>query len=185
MLSSRPTDFRELFKNEPAITKRGVMKKLITTIAILVLFVACASKQEKSDNASASAPTNQAVAGNAEKPAQGNATPTTKGDEKTEGRPVELTSLGIAADKEHVAYKIKVNTDKPISQVDIELKYTDEKGKVETETLIWQNIVKSTRQPIEKGKTYEDQSYLSPGSTKAECKLKRVVFEDGTSWSPK
>ena len=161
------------------------MKPLMVTITILVLFVACASKHEKLDNASASKPTNQADPGNGEKPAQASATPATKGDEKTDGRPVEFTWLGIAADKEHVAYKIKVNTGKPISQVDIELKYTDDKGKVETETTIWQNIVKSTRQPIEKGKTYEDQSYLSPGSTKAECKLKRVVFEDGTSWSPK
>ena len=161
------------------------MKRLTTTISILLLFVACANKPEKSDNANSSATTNQAVAGNAEKPSQGNATPATKGDEKSDGQPVEFTCLGIAADKEHFSYRIKVNTDKRISQVDIELKYTDDTGKAESDTVIWQNIVKSTRQPIEKGKTYEDQSYLYPGATKVECKMKRVVFEDGTSWSPK
>ncbi len=161
------------------------MKLLIVTIAILVLFAGCAGKQEKSEGASASAATNQTVAGNAEKPAQGSATPATKGDEKGDGRPVELTCLGIAPDKEHIRYKIKVNTDKQISQVDFEVKYADDRGKADTETFIWQNIVRSTGQPIEKGKTYDVESYLAPGSIKAECKLKRVVFEDGTSWSPK
>ena len=158
------------------------MKPLITTIAILVLFVACASKQEKSDNASASAPTNQAVA---EKPAQGRATPATKGDEKTEGRPVEFTCLGLSADKTHFSYRVKVTTDKPISQVDIELRSVADKGKSSTDTVIWQNIVKSTQQPIEKGKTYDADASVEEGTTRVECKLKRVVFEDGTTWSPK
>ncbi len=52
-------------------------------------------------------------------------------------------------------------------------------------TMLWQNIVKSIRLPIEKSKTYNVQDYLYPDATKAECKLKRVVFEDGSSWSPK
>lgn len=100
------------------------------------------------------------------------------------GSPVDFTFIGIAADKQHIAYKIKVNTDKPISQVDLALKETDDSGKVLMDTtLLWQNIVHSTRQPIEKGKTYDVEDYLYPGTAKTECKLKRVVFQDGTSWS--
>jgi hypothetical protein len=100
------------------------------------------------------------------------------------GSPVDFTFLGIAADKQHIAYKIKVNTDKPITQVDLALKETDDTGKVLMDTtLLWQNIVHSTRQPIEKGKTYDVEDYLYPGTTKTECRLKRVVFQDGTSWS--
>jgi hypothetical protein len=161
------------------------MKPLITTIASLALLVGCASKQEKSDNARAPAPTNQAVAGNAEKPAQGRATPATKGDEKTDGRPVEFTCLGLSADKTHFSYRVKVNTDKPISQVDIELRSVADKGKSSTDTVIWQNIVKSTQQPIKKGKTYDADASVEEGTTRVECQLKRVVFADDTTWSPK
>ncbi len=49
--------------------------------------------------------------------------------------------------------------------------------------IAWQNIVHSTQQPIEKGKTYEAQTPLNPGATKAECLLKEVVFQDGTRWT--
>jgi predicted RNA-binding protein with TRAM domain len=42
-----------------------------------------------------------------------------------------------------------------------------------------------TQQPIEKGKTYDvDENAVEEGATKIECKMKRVVFVDGTSWSP-
>ena len=79
-----------------------------------------------------------------------------------------------------------MNTEKRISQVDLAVKEMDDSGKVLMDTtMLWQNIVKSVRQPIEKGKTYDVQDYLYPGATRAEGKLKRVVFEDGTTWSPK
>jgi hypothetical protein len=98
--------------------------------------------------------------------------------------PVEFTYGGIAPDKEKIVYKIKINTDKPIEEVHMNLKEMDASGKVLTETtLIWQNIVHSKQQPIEQGKTYEDYTMLNPGAVKAECSLKEVIFKDYTRWS--
>jgi hypothetical protein len=162
------------------------MKLLISAIASVVLFAGCATKQENSNAGNSPAPANQAAAGNAEKATQGSSTSATNTGAKTDGNPVEFTCLGLSADKTHFSYRVKVNTDKPISQVDIEVKSVDAKGKSSTETFLWQNIVKSTQQPIEKGKTYDvDENAVAEGTTKVECKMKRVVFVDGTSWSPK
>src|SRR5712692_5658479 len=162
------------------------MKLLISAIAITALLAGCATKQENSNGAGSPAQANQAAAGNAEKATQGSSTSATNPSAKNDGNPVEFTYLGITPDKQNISYKIKVNTDKPISQVDLAVKEMDDSGKVLMDTtMLWQNIVKSVRQPIEKGKTYDVQDYLYPGSTKAECKLKRVVFEDDTTWSPK
>ena len=102
---------------------------------------------------------------------------------KAEGAPVEFTALGITADKANVAYRLKVTTDKPIDEVHLALKATDSKGKVGEETIVWQNIVGSTRRPIESGKTYEDQSALDSETVKADVSLKEVIFKDGTKWS--
>ena len=142
----------------------------------------CRVRHETRKNAgNSSAPANQAAAGNAEKATQGS----TSGA-KTDAKPVEFTCLGLSADKTHFSYRVKVNTDKPISQVDIEVKSVDQKGKASTETFLWQNIVKSTQQPIEKGRTYDvDENAVEEGATKVDCKMKRVVFVDGTSWGPK
>ena len=159
----------------------------LSLIGVITLVIAgCASKQENSNGASSSAPSNQAVAGNAAKPGPGAATPATKGEETTDGRPIEFTYLGITSDKQNISYRIKVNTEKRISQVDLAVKEMDDSGKVLMDTTtLWQNIVKSVRQPIEKGKTYDVQDYLYPGATKADVKLKRIVFEDSSTWSPK
>ena len=162
------------------------MKLLILVIASVVLLAGCATKQENSNAGNSSAPANQAAAGNAEKATQRSSTSGPNADAKTDGNPVEFTCLGLSADKTHFSYRVKVNTDKPISQVDIEVKSVDQKGKASTETFLWQNIVKSHQQPIEKGKTYDvDENAVTEGTAKVECKMKRVVFEDGTSWSPK
>ena len=162
------------------------MKLLISAIASVVLLAGCATKQENSNAGNSSAPANQAATGNAEKVTQGSSTSATDAGAKTDGNPVEFTCLGLSADKTRFSYRVKVNTDKPISQVDIEVKSVDSKGKSSTETFLWQNIVKSHQQPIEKGKTYEvDENAVAEGTTKVECKMKRVVFEDGTSWNPK
>jgi len=56
---------------------------------------------------------------------------------------------------------------------------------VEQTMIAWQNIVHSTQQPIEKGKTYEAQTPLDSAATKAECSLKEVIFKDGARWSAK
>ena len=100
------------------------------------------------------------------------------------GAPVELISCALTADKQNVAYKIKINTDKAIDEVHLALK-TTAGGKPDETTLIWRNIVGSTRRPIENGKIYEDQSAVESGIAKAECSLKEVIFKDGTNWSAK
>jgi hypothetical protein len=100
--------------------------------------------------------------------------------------PVEYTYLGISPSKDAFSYKIRVNTTKPVSQVDINAKYTDASGKVLEETTVaWQNVVKSVRGTIEQGKTYEVEGYLPEGAAKVESALKRVIFTDGTRWEAK
>ena len=97
--------------------------------------------------------------------------------------PVEFIYGGITPNHE-IAYKIKVNTDKPIEEVHMSLKETDANGKVLFDgDLIWQNIQHSTQQPIEQGKTYEATMMMSPGAVKAECSLKEVFFKDHTQSS--
>ena len=108
---------------------------------------------------------------------------TPKGGSGSRSQPVTFTFLGITPDKQNVAYRIKVNTNKPISQVDLNCKQTDKSGKVTEGTYIWQNIVKSKQQPIVSGKTYEDRAEFYPAPAKADCSLNRVVFKDLTSWS--
>jgi hypothetical protein len=98
--------------------------------------------------------------------------------------PVEFTFGGIAPDKSKITYKIKVNTDKPILEVHMAMKEMDASGKVLFDgDLIWRNIVHSKEQPIEQGKTYEDERMLSPGVVKVECSFKEVIFKDYTRWS--
>ena len=98
--------------------------------------------------------------------------------------PVEFTFGGIAPDKLKFTYKVKVNTDKPILEVHAAIKEMDASGKVLFEgDLIWKNIVHSTAEPIEQGKTYEDDRMLSPGVVKVECSFKEVIFKDNTRWS--
>jgi hypothetical protein len=148
-------------------------------IAAMLVLSSCSGKTEVSTNQNSSPTTSQSGAAKTER-----ALETTKTD--ANAPPVEFTFLGITPDKSNVSYKIKVNTDKPIEEVHLALKETDAGGKVVEQTMIaWQNIVHSTRQPIEKGKTYEDQTALDPGATKAECSLKEVIFKDGTRWSAK
>jgi hypothetical protein len=152
-------------------------------MAAAILFAACTSGSQKiatSGSANAnSAPYATATSEDA-KPANAGVAP----DNAAAGAPVEFTYVGITPDKESFSYKIRVNTAKPIGQVDIGAKYYDDKGKVIGDsTIAWQNVVKSTRQPIEPGRAYEATAYLEPGSTKVEANLKRVVFKDGSSWS--
>ena len=98
--------------------------------------------------------------------------------------PVEFTYGGIAPDKAKITFKVKVNTDKPILEVHMAMKEMDASGKVLFDgDLIWRNIVHSTEQPIEQGKTYEDERMLSPGVVKVECSFKEVIFKDYTRWS--
>lgn len=103
----------------------------------------------------------------------------------TEAAPVEYTFLGMDTKRPvpQIRYRIKVNTPKPIEQVDIATKFIAADGRVVNDTtLVWQNIVKSKREPIVNGRTYEDTSYLFPNTARVESHLKRVVFTDGTRW---
>ncbi len=155
------------------------MKTYIGLFLAAALFSACSNTQP-------SAP------GNAQSPASPQSTTAkTQGSpsaasESTGAAPVEFFYGGITPDKTSISYKIKVNTDKPIEEVHLALKETDAGGKVVEQTMIaWQNIVHSTQQPIEKGKTYEAQTPLDSAATKAECTLKEVIFKDGARWSAK
>ncbi len=154
------------------------MRWLLLLMAIM-LVAGCAARQEKSAGGNSPDQTNLPEAAKYEKPAQSK-TATFDAD----APPVDFTFLGIAPDKTSISYKIKVNTGKPIEEVHLALKETDAGGKVVEQTMIaWQNIVHSTQQPIEKVKTYEDQTALDPAAVKAECTLKEVIFKDGTRWT--
>jgi|SRR5882672_4082271 len=152
------------------------MKTYIGLFLAAALFSACSNTQP-------SGPSNTQSTASTQSPAKIEASQS-PASQSTSGAPVEFTYGGITPDKESISYRIKVNTDKPIEEVHLALKETDAGGKVvEQTTIAWQNIVHSTRQPIEKGKAYEDQMALDPGATKAECALKEVVFKDGTRWT--
>lgn len=159
------------------------MKLIVLTMIAAVLFTACASQSQKTSTsgpANANSASSATTVSPSAKPANAEAAP----GNVVAGAPVQFTYVGIASDKESFSYKIKVNTAKPISQVDIAARCYDDKGKpIGDSTIAWQNVVKSTRQPIEEGKTYEATGYLEPGSSKVEAGLKRVVFKDGSSWS--
>ncbi len=140
------------------------MKLYVALILAAVLLSACSTNKTASTTNAEPASSSQPSGPQAAAP------------QTTIGTPVELVYKGITPDKANIAYKIKVNTDKPIDDVHLALKGTD---------IIWQNIVGSTRRPIEKGKIYEDQTPLDPAAIKAECSLKEVIFKDGARWSPK
>lgn len=147
------------------------MRALLLIPAVLLLS-SCGMKTETAPNQNATAP----PAAKTEK-----APEAAKAD--STAAPVDFTFLGIAPDKTSVSYRIKVNADKPIDEVHLALKETDATGKVTGDTIIWQNIVGSTRKPIERGGTYEDHSALDADVVKAEVSLKEVIFKDGIRWS--
>ena len=153
------------------------MKTFIALILAAALFCACSNRQlSESSNT-------QSTTGTQSTPSKAQSSQSTAA-ESTSGAPVEFIYGGITPDKTSISYKIKVNTDKPIDEVDLALKETNAGGKVvEQTTIVWQNIVHSTQQLIEKGKTYEDQTALDPAAVRAECSLKEVIFKDGTRWS--
>ena len=165
------------------------MKRLMIFFAISCALAGCGGgTQEKVSVNNAAAPTPTVEIATATPTATPAATiastptPTASDNE----RPIDFTYLGLTSNKEQIHYKIKVNTAKKISQVDLGIKYWDASGKVlDDTTLIWQNIVKSTRQPIEKGKTYDVLDSVPEDTAKADVSLKRVVFEDGTRWEAK
>jgi hypothetical protein len=166
--------------------KERKMKTLLLTV-FAALLAGCATDQHAASSSSSS------PAGHAS-PASVSQTETAKaqktldsgksGSAESLDRPVEFTSLGVTSDKQSIAYRIKVNSTNPIDEVHLVLKEMDASGKiVDDTTIVWQNIVESTRQPIESGRTYEDKSTLDPGNAKAECSLREVVFKDGKRWS--
>lgn len=162
------------------------MRTFSAAILLLAAMSACSGSAQKTaidsrpTSNSETANTTSVVATSPEKTPDPK-TPSSSDDAKP---PVEYAFDGITPDKEEFSYKIKVNTSKPISQVDIATKYLDAQRKVISETTIaWQNIVKSKREPIEEGKTYDVKGYLEPGATKVETVLKRVFFADGSSWN--
>ncbi|MDT4897440.1 MAG: hypothetical protein QOH25_2517 [Acidobacteriota bacterium] len=161
----------------------AVMRLLSVCLTVSFVFVGCGGKQANVSTNNSVTTTETKVAETREVESV-SPTPTATPVRKGVTPPVEFTYLGISPDKEFASYKIKVNTAEPISQVDIGVKYMGQDGSVlEETTLAWQNIVKSVRQPIEKGKTYEVKDYFPEAATKAEYVLKRVIFQDGTRWN--
>ncbi len=107
----------------------------------------------------------------------------TVGQALAEAPPVDFTLLGVEPVKGAIHYQVKINTTKPVEQVDLNLVYLDQSGKEVMKTdVIWQNIVNSERRPIEAGKTYTVEDFLPDGAVKAEGKLLRVFFKDGSIW---
>ena len=159
------------------------MRRPATLLILALLLAGCGGANQTAVSVNNSTTTTTKEPLTAEKPtntATQSATPSPIAGEP----PVEFTYLGVSPDKESAAYQIKVKTTEPISQVDLGVKYLDDAGKVlEETTFAWQNVVKSVRQPIEKGKTYEVKDELPQGATKAEYTLKRVIFQNGARWS--
>jgi hypothetical protein len=153
----------------------------LTTLSLLsaLLLLGCGGGQGVSTSTSSNSTVEKETANAGTPTPMATTQPTTSNSEK----PIEFTYLGVTPDKEHIRYRIKVNTAKQITQVDLAAKYMDDGGKVlDDTTLLWQNIIRSKHQPIEKGKTYDVEDYLPGGATKADLVLKRVVFVDGTFW---
>ena len=149
--------------------------RIFVVIGLALLLPACQKQAVTSSTNGPAAPESRATASSSS---------SEPGEAKTTaGAPVEFTTIGITPDKTNVAYRIKVNTDRTIDEVHLVLKATDSKGKVSEDTIVWQNIVGSTRRPIESGKTYEDQTALDPVTVKADVSLKEVLFKDGTKWN--
>ena len=155
------------------------MKTYIGLFLAATLFSACSNTQPSAPGSAQSPASPQSTTAKTQ-------SSSSAASESTGAAPVEFFYGGITPDKTSISYKIKVNTDKPIEEVHLALKETDAGGKVVEQTMIaWQNIVHSTQQPIEKGKTYEAQTPLDSAATKAECTLKEVIFKDGARWSAK
>jgi hypothetical protein len=174
----------KIFCNLQIKEESHTVKTLVLCFILTALMTTgCGGSQDKASTGNSQTETKTAETPRTESPTPAAATPTPTPAAKDGEAPVEFTYLGVAPDKETISYKIKVNTARPISQVDIGIKYMDGQGKVLNETtLAWQNVVKSARQPIEQGRTYEAKDYLPEGATKAECALKRVIFADGSRW---
>jgi hypothetical protein len=169
------------------LRQEDIMKTLIVVFLLSATLASCSGEsqtQVANSNAAAATPTPAITPQVHVTPPVTNRNGETAPATNSAAAPVEFTFTGVTPDKESIAYKIKVNSAKPVSQVDIAVKYLDAEGRVVSETTrAWQNIVKSKKQPIEQGKTYEVTDELEPGSTTAECQLKRVFFTDGTNWS--
>ena len=101
--------------------------------------------------------------------------------------PVAFTYLGFddAADPQGTRLRFEIAGKTAVSQVDVEFTFFNAAGeRLGGETYAWQNVVKSKRLPIEPGKTYEtDRGPFQDGAARAEAKLVRVIFTDGSRWS--
>ena len=158
---------KELFMNADA--------RRFPPAAAALLVVVCAASL-RGYASPAPSPQRKSVTPSAAKPAAPPAT--------SSAAPASIEYIGLTSDGERFRYRVRVNTPKAISQVDVSVAYTDAGGQRQTQTVIWQNIVHSKRQPIENGKSYEDDSYLGPNTKDVKVQLHRVVYQDGSSWSP-
>jgi hypothetical protein len=100
--------------------------------------------------------------------------------------PVEFTFLGFDATQKTMRYQVKILTHKPVSQVDFNLRCFNGNGKILYDRPVsWRNMIRGAPQPIEAGKTYTvEDSFSMEGAVRGEGKLLRVVYTDGTGWTP-
>lgn len=138
------------------------MKLLSVTIAGLLLLAGCTQEQNSS-------------------PSLGSKPP-----EQTTEPPVDLTFLGITPDRKNIAFTIVARGEKPILQVDLAIKEMDKQGKVIlSTTFLWQRKC-CPRPPLEKGVVYDVQEpMVEKSAARAEARVERVHFQDGSTWAPK
>jgi hypothetical protein len=100
--------------------------------------------------------------------------------------PVEFSFLGFDTAEKTIHYQVKILTAKPVSRVDFNLRVFDLHGKmIFDRPLSWPNRVEGRPQPLESGRTYEVTDSLTvEGAARAQASLLRVVFRDGTGWTP-
>jgi hypothetical protein len=162
------------------------MKLLKGCLALTLAFAACGGGRDDNSSANTTTTNTQTTTNTTRNETANAATPSptaTASPAATGERPVEVTYTGTTPDKGSITYKVKVNSAKPIGQVDLNMRYLDDKGGVvEESTYAWQNVVKSKQNPIERGQTYEREDPLPEGATRAEITLKRVHFKDGSIW---
>ncbi|MSP59241.1 MAG: hypothetical protein EXR72_02685 [Myxococcales bacterium] len=102
------------------------------------------------------------------------------------GAPVEASFVKVDADREVLVYKVKINTDKPLKQVDMKFHYLDADGKeLSAAPFSWQNNIKGKIEPIQKGRSYENADPTLPEHTaKCTIDITMIHFVDGSKWTP-
>ncbi len=97
--------------------------------------------------------------------------------------PVEISYDQPKAGEIRTEFRFKINTSKPIKQVDVAIEYQGTANQVLRNTTFgWQNIINGEQRPIKGGQTYQDKHRFPEGTIKTKASLERVIYEDGSTW---